>query len=372
MKVQPPYGPNFYRRYSPAIEFAKPIGHPVECLALCRKDEYSEFLAELSKDFARRNGYALNITHSTSEIGELGLSKWDLVLTFLDEGEDERMEQFKGTLVNTQGVAHQNITPIDAKTKSIPQVTMQVVLKLGGYPRFLADPPDLTVLSIHSYRNPFDDTRFYLYSVMSSQGEVVYQSKPFMLTELQKLLEDIKSKLSNIKRLLVLTSYDDQALLVTLQTELTPSVPEISILTVFKGEDLRIYSTYRPMVSAGGRRRRSSTVTYPIEAYEFVPQGVILRSASREYHIIPTSSTKLATYYRGCPTTVRLRIRENTGKMSELDLASYVLRLCTVAGTSGHPTRLPAPLYYLKLLAYYIGRYGLPTNEKVFHTLFYV
>src|SRR5439155_15336186 len=164
--------------------------------------------------------------------------------------------------------------------------------------------------------NPFDDARFYIYNVMSSEGEVIFQSKPFSIGEHQNLIDEIKSRVSQVRRLLVLVSYDDQSLLVNLSTELPAANREVMIVTVFKGEDMRIFSTYRPIVTGAARRRRSGTASYPIEAYEYVPQGVILRTSAKDYHIVPTSSTKLATYYRGCPTTVRLRIHENTGKVN--------------------------------------------------------
>jgi hypothetical protein len=249
---------------------------------------------------------------------------------------------------------------------------MQLALKLGGYPWFLKDPDKTEVLSIHSYMNPFTSERFYLFSMMRPEGELTYQSKPFEADKVIDLLNEIKAKSTNSGRLMVLISFDDKQILEFILKDIAPNISEFMLIQLRQMDEVRLFSTYRPTVAVTPRRRMVQGKTYPVEAYEAAPEGAILRASRDEYYMMTTASTSVGTYYRGCPTPVRLKILMTKGVFDIQSILHYILSLSLEAGTSGHETRLPAPLYYLKKYASYVAEYGLPANEKVFQTLFYV
>jgi hypothetical protein len=302
-------------------------------------------------------------------VGDVDPSLHDLILTITKEGDLIRL--CKETIIGKLGLAHQNVTPENAAERSIPQLAMQITLKLGGYPWFLSNPEEVDVLSIYSYRNPVTGASFYLFNVMRSKGQIVYQSKPFGSSDIVAFLDAVMVRAKELARLLILMSFDSQQIQEFVLKNLASVVPEFMLLQVTQRDELRLFSTYRPTVVAPPRRKLP-TVTYPIEAYEAAPEGTILRTANDEYYMLTTASTKVRTYYRGCPTAVRLKILGSRGVFDITRILHYVLSLSLESGTSGHETRLPAPLYYLKKYAKYVNEYGLPSHEAVFQRLFFV
>lgn len=370
VEITPPYGVNFYRRYPKTAKFVKPVSGNIKTLVICEEDEH-DFIEDLLKEIERRNECKLDLSFDREpKIDETDFSKYDLLLTITDDG--ELIKRYKDVVINKFGTAHQNITPENANPDSIPQVAMQITLKLGGYPWFLAEPEEVDVLSVYSYRNPFTGVRFYIFNVMKPEGEVVYQSKPFERDRILDFLREVRTKAIEHNRLLILMSFDDQQVQEYILKDISPVVPEFLFIQIRQKDELRVFSTYRPTVVAAPRRRRPEAVHYPIEAYEPAPEGAILRVARDEYYIVTTPSTQVGTYYRGCPTPIRLKILGSKGVFDIEGILHYILSLSLGAGTSGHETRLPAPLYYLKKYAWYINTYGLPAKEKVFQTMFYI
>jgi len=369
MNIEPPYGVNFYRKYANTVKFVKPVVGPIRILAVCEETHHS-FVKALTKEAERRNGCEVSVSLANKLIVDaVDPSLYDLVLTITEQ--EDLMRLCKKEIIGKMGLAHQNVTPKNAIDDSIPQLAMQMTLKLGGYPWFLSDPEKVDVLSIYSYRNPFTGASFYLFNVMRPEGQVVYQSKPFGSSDIVAFLDALMSRVKGLDRLLIMMSFDSQQIQEFVLKDLASSVQEFILLQVMQRDELRLFSTYRPTMVAQPRRKLP-TVSYPIEAYEAAPEGAILRTANDEYYMLTTASSKVRTYYRGCPTAVRLKILGSRGVFDINKVLHYVLSLSLEAGTSGHETRLPAPLYYLKKYAKYVNEYGLPSNEAVFQRLFFV
>jgi len=368
VQLSPPYGINFYRRYPKTAKFASSITGKVKTLVIC-DDSHKEFVEDLKKEFEKRNKCEMPLFFEEVEkIEELDFSDCNLVLTVTNDS--KRIARCK-ELIQNEGKAHQNVTPEHADEESIPQLAMQLTLKLGGFPWLLKEfDKDLTVISIYSYRNPFTGLRLYFFNVMSAIGKIKYQSKPYERENILGFLREVHQKAKHYERILFLTSFDDQQVYEYITKDVTLDVKEFMFVLVREKDQLRLFETFRPAVPAVPRRRRMAAIAYPIEAYECAPEGTILSTAANEYYILSTVSTKIGTYYRGCPTPIRLEVLSSKGVFDIGSMLRYILSLSLLAGTSGHETRLPAPLYYLSKYATYVSKYGEPSEQL--QTIFYV
>lgn len=367
--VEPPYGLSFYRRYSAKTTFASQVSGTVKTLALCPK-AYHEFIKALKKEFEKRNpNCTLDLTFCESLETRQDLSNYNLVLTVTDKG----IEKYKREIQNELGIAHQNVTPEHADKDSIPQLAMQLSLKLGGYPWFLKGVEEgLTILSIYSYRNPFSGLTLYIFNLMDGVGKIVYQSAPYEKEKIIDFLRKVHEKAKEYSRLLVLTSFDDQQVYEYVLKDLAFDLREFLFILVKQNDELRLFRTYHPVAGVTPRRRRVEAPGYPLESYECAPQGAILRTAADEYYALTTVSTKVGTYYRGCPKPLRLKVLGSKGSFDLRSVMHHILSLSLEAGTSGHETRLPAPLYYLQKYAAYVNDYGSPGKEGTYKVPFYV
>jgi len=366
VEVEPPYGINFYKKYSNSLKFAVPIPKQVKILAVV-DESMKEFVQMVVQELEKRNGINASVDFDSN----LDLQKtisYDLTLTVSDD--DEFVKEAKNVIINQNGKAHQNINKKNVKAESIQQLAMNITLKLGGNPWLLETKMGLTVLSIKSYTNPFDKTRFYVYNIMSENGTLIFQSKPFARDDVLLFLRSIQEKIKNISKLLVLITFDDQQIEEYITKEISSEIESYLVLLIKKDDHVRLFSTYQ--TTATGVRRRRETTSYPIEAYEQNPQGLIMKASDREYYLSTTISTRIGTYHRGCPLPIKIRVVENKGFFKIDEIIQYLLSLCMEAGTSGHVTRLPAPLYYLGLMSYYINEYGLPSKDSTFENFFYV
>jgi len=226
------------------------------------------------------------------------------------------------------------------------------------------------VISIYSYRNPFSGLRMYFFNVMNAMGKMEYQSRPYEETNIEDFLSEVHKKAKQYERVLFLSSFTEQRVCDYVIEKVTPDIREIIFILVKEKDQLRLFETFRPAVAAVPRRRRVAAAVYPVEAYESAPQGTILSVGENQYYILTTGSTKIGTYYRGCPTPLRLTILSSKGAFDIGSILNYILSLSLLAGTSGHATRLPAPLYYSSKYASYISRYGEPSRQL--QTIFYV
>lgn len=147
---------------------------------------------------------------------------------------------------------------------------------------------------------------------------------------------------------------------------------EYVFVKVLQNDELRLFSTYRPVLVSTPRRRTTAMSSYPCESYENAPQGAILNIGNGEYYISTTGSTKVGTYHRGCPTPIMVKVLSTKGNLSIERVLHSLLSMSMGAGVSGHGTRLPSSLYYLKMYAQYINEHGLPNNPNTLQRIFYV
>jgi hypothetical protein len=367
VKLLPPYGINFYKKYTAKEVFAKPIG-TIKMLAVC-DEQYTSFVEHLSREIENRNQCTLSVDIlNTVDVEKHDFSGYNLVLTITKD--EKTIRQYKEKIVSNIGLAHQNLTPEKANTDSIPQLVMQITLKLGGYPWLLANPYDANILSIYAYRNPFNGTKNFLYSLMSPEGELIYQSKPFEYENFQNLLNEMKPKIPHNNKLIAIMSFSD----LQIQDQIVDALKDTSeffFIKILQRDELRLFSTFKPLLASPSSRRRT-VIAYPLESYENAPQGVIMQTAPDEYYILTTGSTKVGTYYRGCPNPIRVKILMAKGIFEANKIMHTVLSMSLEAGTSGNGTRLPASLYYLKKYAKYVNEYGFPSNQDVLQRIFYV
>lgn len=368
VELSPPYGINFYRKYTSKDKFVKPLIGKKRVMAIC-EEKHRSFIEDLAKEIELRNNCRLLVSYGQqSELDTMDPSDYDMVFTITNDA--DLIRSCKDTLIGKLGIAHQNVTPEKANIESIPQLAMQTTLKLGGYPWFIANPEQVKVLSIYTYRNPFNGLRCYVFSLMTPEGELLYQSKPFEIENFRNLLDEMRTIIAKKDRLLVIMSFSDEQIEDSIE-EVVKDVAEFIFVRILQNNELRIFSTFRPTI-VSAPRRRTSIVTYPCEAYENAPQGAILSTGEGEYYILTTGSTKVGTYHRGCPTPIRIRILATKGNFDIIKILHHILSLALAAGTSGHGTRLPSSLYYLKKYARYVNEYGLPTQREVQKRIFYV
>jgi hypothetical protein len=365
LNIEPPFGINFYRQYTQTATFFKQI--PKTKLLVVCEEKYLSFVEKLKTELESRNNSEICISHCLEIDLEKTLPSFDLLLTITDDDND--IHCYKKTVINDLGLAHQNVTPNKTLDECIPQLAMQITLKLGGQPWVLKTPEKNNVLSVYAYRNPFNAMKCFLFNLMKPTGEIVFQSKPF--DDAQTLLEELKLRIKNMDNLLVLSSFIYSPLQESLIEEIGSLIPKFMFIQINQMAELRLFTTFKPVIKTPRRRRRLSSI-FPIEAYEAVPEGTILSASDTEHYLLTTASTKVRTYYRGCPTPIRLNIIKSEGVFNLEKLLKYILSLSLVSETSGHETKLPAPLYYMKKYAAYVNEYGLPSNEKIFKTLFYV
>jgi hypothetical protein len=368
IEITPPYGINFYRKYTNKEKFVQPLSGVKKLLVFC-EDSQKPFIESLKQEIELRNGCTMDCDyHQFNEIASINPIDSDLAITVTNDG--ELIKSTKKRLVGEYGIAHQNVTPEKANIDSIPQIAMQTTLKMGGYPWFVSNTEQMKLVTIYAYRNPFNDMRCFLFNVFESNGQMVFQSKPYDTENFQMLLNDLKTKVESGEKTLVMMSFWDDFIEGQIAESLS-NVKNFVFVKILQNNELQLFSTFKPSVSTTPRRR-TSIVTYACEAYENAPQGVILNAGNGEYFVLTTGSTKVGTYYRGCPTPIRVKIIQVNGYFEIDKIMHMILTLSFAAGISGHGTRLPAPLYYLKTCAKYINEYGLPSADSVFQRIFYV
>ncbi len=366
--ITPPYGINFYRKYTARETFVQPLNGVKKLLIFC-DDSQKQFVESLKQEIELRNGCTLECDYrQLSEVSIINPLNADLAITITNDG--ELIKSTKRRLVGEYGVPHQNVTPEKANIESIPQIAMQVTLKMGGYPWFISNTEQTKIVTVYAYRNPFNGMRCFLFNIFESYGQMLFQSKPYDTENFQLLLKDLESKLENEDKILLMMSFWDNLI----EGQIAESLKKVKnyvFVKILQNNELQLFSTFKPSVNTAPRRR-TNIVTYACEAYENAPQGVILNAGNGEYFILTTGSTKIGTYYRGCPTPIRVKVIQTNGYFEINKIIHTILALSFAAGISGHGTRLPAPLYYLKVYAKYINDYGLPSADIIFQRIFYV
>ena len=368
--TSPPYGINFYKKYSAAMKFDRPIKKEIKTLVITNDPEEIRFITNIAVEFEKRNGGTLAVNTKEELDVETDAQEYDLIFTISNDA--DYIKNCKEIIINKHGKCHQNINKESIKPHAIAQIVMNITLKLGGYPWVLDTTLNYQVLSVLSYRNPFDGSKFYLYNIMNSDGTLIYQSTSFVEGNVLNFLRDIREKISSYKKLLVLITFDHKKIEEYIKNELANEVDEYLLLMVLKKDHLRTFKTFKTVSEGRRKRRRTEGTSYPLEAHEESPQGLTLKVSEKEFYLVTTASMNIGTYSRGCPMPIKIEVMSNKGLFDISEVTKYLVSLCMVAGTSGHVTRQPAPIYYLSKLATYLNQYGEPTSDQTRKLLFYV
>ena len=374
VSLDSPYDEKFYRRYGKSLRFINPISRDVKALAYLEKKmpETSKFIIALQQEFKRRNRKELIIEFNDLNFKEKNYKGYDLVLTISES--DELYNQCKTIIQNEDGILHQNIRPENANSDSLIPLVMQLSLMLGADPWLLKKfDQSLLLIGVYFYRSPFSGNERYFYNMLDGSGKLLFQSPPYSPDQLNSFLDEITKNSRGHKRVLFFLSFNQLDFQENLIQELEKIENlEYMILLIKNWDNLRIFETWTPRVIRRRRRRITRHVEYPFESYENAPQGVILKAGGNRYYIVTSRSVRHETGFRGCPIPIRAEIFSHKGTFDINEVLSHVLSLSIMSRTSGHTTRLPSPLNYLRKYAYYVEKLGEPTNKKVQQSLYYL
>lgn len=373
VSLEPPYDEKFYRRYRGAVRFSNPIDRDIRSLVFIekKKQKIKEFFIELQKEFEKRNGKTLIVEYGNVDFEAKNFLDYDLVITVTDS--EEIYRKSKAIIQNKCGVFHQNIRPENVTSDSIMQLVMQITLMFGGDPWLLKeDDKRSPVFSIYFYRSPFTGAERYFLNLSNSSGKLLFQSRPYLKEDFDALLNVLVTKMSEYKRALLLLSFDQEVSeRIAKKLETTEGI-EYTILLVKNWDNLRVFKTWVPKRIKLPPRLKRRHIRYSVEAYQDAPQGMILTAGDNTYHLVTSYSIRRQTTFRGCPIPIRIEILKSKGTFDTSHVLSQIMDLTFMFRGSGHSTRLPAPIVYLKKYAYYVENFGMPSNEDFIQKLFYI
>jgi len=374
LSLDSPYDEEFYRRYGKSLRFINPVSREVRALVHLEKKspDIHEFIISLQEEFKRRNGKKLIVEYDDLNFKEKNYKGYDLVITISES--DELYNQCKTIIQNEEGILHQNIKPESANSDSLIPLVMQLSLMLGADPWLLKKfDPHLLLIGLNFYRSPFSGNERYFYNMLDGSGKLLFQSPSYSPDDLDSVLDEVTKSLSGYRRVLFFLSFNQ----ISFQENLVQELEKIEnleymILLIKNWDNLRIFETWKPTLIKHRRRRITRHVKYPFESYESAPQGIILKAGGDRYYLVTSRSVRHETGFRGCPIPIRIAIFSHRGTFDINEVLSHALSLSMMSRTSGHTTRLPSMLNYLRKYAYYIEKIGEPTNEKVRQSLFYL
>jgi len=373
--LKPSYDEEFYRRYRGAVQFFNPVDRNIKSLVYIEKGKQNarEFFKELQKEFEKRNGTKLIVEYGNVDFENKNFLDYDLVITVTDSGDTYRKS--KTIIQNECGVSHQNIKPENVTSDSITQLVMQITLMFGGDPWLLKEGDERSpVFGIHFYRSPSTGAERYFLNLSNSSGKLLFQSRPYLKEDFDALLDVLATKISEYRHALLLLSFDQEEVRQRIVEKLeTINDLEYAILLVKNWDNLRIFKTWVPKrVELPQRIMKKLPARYPVEAFEEAPQGIVLDAGDNTYHIVTSYSVRRQATFRGCPIPIRIEISRSRGTFDSAQVLSHLMSLTFMFRGSGHSTRLPAPLVYLKKYAYYVENFGMPSNEEFTQRLFYL
>ena len=373
--LQPPYYESFYRRYRRAIRLLNPVEKDIKSLVFVEKGKQNvkEFFKELQKEFEKRNRKKLIIEYGNIDFEAQNFLDYDLVITVTDSV--DVYEKSKSIIQNECGIFHQNIRPENVNSDSVMQLVMQITLMFGGDPWLLKEYDErLGIFGVYFYRSPSTGVERYFLNLSNGSGKLLFQSRPYSKEDFEALLSVLETKISDYKRALLLLSFDQEETHRRIVEKLeTIEGLEFAVLLIKDWDNLRIFKTWTPRRIERPRRRITRLhARYPVEAFENAPQGVVLSAGDNTYHMVTSYSIRRQTTFRGCPIPIRIEILKSRGPFDTAHILSHLMSLAFMFRASGHPTRLPAPLRYLKKYAYYIERFGQPLSEEFLQKLFYI
>lgn len=372
VRLKAPYDVSFYRNYTDKDHtFKNPLPN---CNAFLHNNDpgsLDEFLGRLKTEFKTRNGTELIVTEGQIDLTTKNYKSYDIILTIGEvDGDTGEYDSYKKVIQNEDGMVHQHITRPKAVRESVMQVVMQLALKKGADPWLLEKAKMIDyVTAVYRYRpnEPGLPPSLY-FNLCESTGKLVYQSTPYAESDEKLLIAQLSKTIPQSKRVLVLLSFDNDQLESDLESMLNGLDAEFSMVRVRDLEESRIYSTWVPEVPPVVSHR----LECPVEAYEEAPHGVKMVNKGDGWYLLTGRTIEKETLKRGCPTPIFVAFRRSNSTWNEEQVADYLLSLCFMWRGSGHMVRLPAPLYYLRSLASYVHKYGLPSSDSFRQTLFHI
>ena len=145
-------------------------------------------------------------------------------------------------------------------------------------------------------------------------------------------------------------------------------------MTVVEDQEyFRFFETWIPRKAPRFGKTKETRAKSDVEAYESAPEGLVVKASNDAYYLVTGRTIEKDSLRRGCPTPIRLVIARSQGNSwDNSQIARFVLSFCFMGRASGHLTRFPSPLYYLRLYAHYVHNYGLPEHANIRERPFYV
>jgi len=371
--LEPIYSDNFYKKFSASTKYYEPVPKNIDVLLHVDKSDVNVdiFIEGLKKEFRGRNERELNISVNNIDFNDLNYLSYNVVITVSDD--NALYNKCKKEIQNKHGIMHQNIRPENIEKLIFVPLTLQLTLALNGNPWVMKVDDDCIYIGMYSYKSHKEDRTSLYYNIFDEKGSFVKQSDPFESNNSQQYLEKIMEDVEQYDSLCFISYYDRLNILSQLHNivDNNEKINKYIILHVKERNNLRFFKTWRPQRSTP-RRRRSNIPSYPFESYEQAPQGVITKFGENQYNLITSRSVERKDEtFRGCPSPISIEVVHNQD-MSEPNIIKNMMNLCFMTKTSGHMTRLPAPLEYLRTYAGYIEKHGLPSKDSIKNRLYYL
>jgi hypothetical protein len=247
-------------------------------------------------------------------------------------------------------------------------IVMQFALKRGGDP-WLLERSGFADFVAGVYRyvpNEENGIPSYYFNILDGEGKLVYQSVGF--SQDHTMYEELLKVLPRKKRGLILVSFEDNKLTEWIYGGLQSIHPTgLAVMRIRDGDGSQLFSTWIPDLVPGSINR----MELPMESYEEAPQGIAMESPGQGWYLLTGKTIEKNTLKRGCPTPILVKTIHRTGEWEDEKLLQYIMSLCFMGRASGHMTRVPSPIYYLRLLGRYARDFGLPAAMP-HHNLFQI
>ncbi|MDA4128664.1 MAG: hypothetical protein OK422_04340 [Thaumarchaeota archaeon] len=378
--VKHPFDITFYHQYSDKkIPFARQA--PASKMLVLTNIEHQrldDFIVGLQSEFKRRNNAELEVDYGALESRLNDFAGYDLVMTVGGKPDDDEGEykEYKETIQNRIKIPHQHVTEAHATEDSVMQLVMQLTLKLGFDPWLLPpSQPVECVVGVHSYQNPETGKRMVFALALNKDGSLLKQFEPADPANFRDLAEKLIAVNQGKGRTLYLVSFDRFGLIPVLEEALASEekIPEYCLAQVEDQQEyFRFFETWIPKKAPRfGKAKEAAKAS--VEAFEVAPEGLAVRAGEGSYYLVTGRTIEKNALRRGCPTPIKVSFIRRQGDGWEDDaLAKFVFSLCMMGRASGHLTRLPSPLYYLRSYAHYYHYYGLPDDESLRQRIFYI
>lgn len=368
MRLTPPYDINFYQRYAgKKLLFADSAGTIEIGLLNLSESDISDFISSLQEEYQLRNGEVLSIRG----VRELKLDTVEglaLVMTVGKDPDDGTRETCKRTLQHTLGVPHQHVTLEHAEKDSVMALIMQLCLKLGHNPWLLPSDYDLNTVSLYGYRPPNVETPSVFCNETDGRGRLLRQEGPFEPALIPEILKRIGQGTS--EETLILYNGLREVPMNDILIENFPASLKWACIQIVDTDNFRFFETWKPpQTPVFGKVAVSHRAS--VEAQEMAPQGSVAKMEENLFYLVTGRTIERNSVRRGCPTPIRAELKQNKTSLQDDEIINRILQLCIMGRASGHMTRWPMPLYYLRMLANYVTRYGWP-HENLKQRPFYV